>query len=223
MGRRRTIATIVLAASILAGCASAATPPPPSGTLGAPPAGSPGPQTSSPGTPSASVPSTASAAPSASAASSLLACDLVTKQDASAAAGVSFPVGKDGKPKLADQMVVHTNCYFTNGAAPAANVLVEVVIYLPTVPVSTIEDVVVAKLLSRVGTNGGVTLAASKTTIAGNPGVTSLTTGEGVGGAPVHIELASYWKGQTVVSVTVGNSKAGAAVALATLVASKLP
>ena len=43
------------------------------------------------------------------------------------------------------------------------------------------------------------------------------------GGVPVHSEVAVFWKGQVVVTVTVGNSKPGAALALAQLVAGELP
>jgi hypothetical protein len=221
----RILGTLLSGALMLAACSSAATPPTGSGAAGgsaAPSASSQGVSLGSPSESPSSAPSGSAPAGSASGATPI-ACDLVAQPDASAAVGIAFPVGKDTKPKLSAHMVVHTGCYYTNGASPAANVLVELVTWEPSFPVATVEEGVRAQILSRVGTHGTVTLAASNATIAGNPGLTSLETGNGVGGVPIHIEVAAFWKGQTVVTLTVGNSKLGAALTLAQLVASKLP
>jgi hypothetical protein len=171
---------------------------------------------------SAASPSITAGSPTPGA-SSQLACELVNQQDASSATGVSMPAGKEGSPKLVTLMTSHINCYYTNGAVPAANVLIEVATYEPSFPIDLIENKIITQFLSKVGTNNGVTFGASKVMIDGHPGFTTLTSGTGINKIPVHIETASYWNGTTIVSVTVGNSPPGAAMTLIQLVASKLP
>lgn len=216
----RTLGTFLGGAVLLAACSTAATPP-----AGSSPTASL--QGISQGSPSESASAAPSgSAPAASSSASpmpLAACQLVTKADASAKTGASMGDGKEGAPKPLPQMVSHINCYYKDARVPATNVLLEVVTWGPTITVSTFETAIMAKILSKVGTSGDVTLTASSLKVAGNDGYTSLETGKGVGGVPVTVETAAYWKGQTVVSLTVGNAKLGAALELAKLVASRLP
>jgi hypothetical protein len=180
----------------------------------------------SPSAPPSALPSASASAPSgppASAPGSAVACELASQQEVSMAVGAQMPPGKAGAPKLLAQQAAHTNCYFTNGQVPAANALIEVIAYQPDVPVDSIEAMIIARLLSVVGTKDGVTTSAAKATIGGHPGVTSLISGTGVNNVPVHVETAAFWSGQLTVSVTVGNGTAGAALSLAQLIAGRLP
>jgi hypothetical protein len=94
--------------------------------------------------------------------------------------------------------------------------------YMPGFAIDTVEAGVLAKILASVGTKAGITIAASKATIASYPGYTVVETGTGAGNVPFQIETAAFWNGETTVAVMVGNAAPGVATSLATLVAGKL-
>lgn len=228
MHRNRALAVVIAATLSLAACTSAASSAP-SDT----PAGSPTPTASNTvvlpsGEPSSAAPTHASSsAPPASnlpAGSGILgtACQIVTQQDASAAVGIQFPAGKDVTPPVHAPIAARIQCIYTNGASPATNVTVDIATYEASVPPGPIEAQIIATVLAHVGTNGGVTSTASKVTVDGNPGVTSLVSGTGAGGVQVHLETVSFSRDQIVVNVMSNNGPLGAALKLATLVAGKL-
>lgn len=219
----RRLALLLVSVGILAGACTGSISPSPTPTGSPVLLGGGSPSLPPSAQPSASASAAASSGPPASAPASALACDLASPQEVSAAVGASMPAGKAGAPKLLAQQAAHSSCYFTNGAVPAANTLIEVLAYQPSVAVDAIEAIIIGRLLSAVGTRDGVTTSAGKTTIGGLPGYTSLISGKGVNNVPVHIEVAAFWSGQTTVSVTVGNGNAGAAQSLATLIAGRLP
>lgn len=219
--RARTIMSVLTGVLVLAACSSAATPPPSQGGTGVSPTPTPSSLGLSQGSPS-SAPSPSSSASSQPGSPALTsACDLLTQQAVSAAVGVQLEAGKAGKITVLPQMTEHSNCYYTNGSAPASSVPVEVVTYLPVVPVATVEAHVLANLLSKAGTHNGAT--ADQGDDRRKSRLHQPATGKGVGGVPYHIDTAGYWNGQTVVSVTAGNDKVGAAPTLATVVAGELP
>jgi len=230
MHRNRALAVVIAATLSLAACASAASSAP-SDT----PAGSPTPTASNSGAivPPSEEPSSAAPTPGSSSAppasnspagSGILgtACQIVTQQDASVAVGIQFPAGKDVTPPVHAPIAARIQCIYTNGASPATNVTVDIATYEASVPPGPIEAQIIATVLAHVGTNGGVTSTASKVTVDGNPGVTSLVSGTGAGGVQVHLETVLFSKDQIVVNVMSNNGPLGAALKLATLVAGKL-
>ncbi len=200
-----------------------------SGTSG-PPSGGSGPSPSpstvilGPGSiPPSSVPTPGVTANQSAAVSTPLACDLITQVDASTATGASLPAGKSDKQSVQPTILSRSDCVYDNHAAPSVTVSLIVATYVPSFPIDTVEAGVEAKILASVGTRNGITIAASKTMIAGHPAYTVVETGTGAGDVPFQIETAAYWKGETTVAVMVGNAAPGVATTLATLVAGKLP
>jgi hypothetical protein len=228
MHRNRALAVVIAATLSLAACASAASNAPSDTPAGSPtptasitvvlPSGEP---SSAAPTPGSSSVSPASSPPAASGIPGT-ACEIVTQTDASAAVGIKFPAGKDVSPPIHAPIAARIQCIYTNGASPATNVTVDIATCEASTPPGPIEAQVIATVLAHVGTNGGVTSTASKVTVDGNPGVTSLVSGTGAGGVQVHLETVSFSMDQIVVTVMSNNGPLGAALKLATLVAGKL-
>ena len=225
MARINAVAAFVGLVLLGASCAGSSATSGPTGAPGSSPSPSPtavvivGPSTEAPST--GATPSGPAGSPEPSL-SSTLACDVIDQPTASAAVGISFPAGKAVSPKLIVPLTYRSQCIYTNGASPATNLTVDISVDDPTYPIATIRDKLINGFLAKVGTNNGVTFAASKVMVDGNPGVTTLLSGAGVNNVPIHIETAEYWKGSTTVSIMVGNGPAGAALSLATTAAGKL-
>jgi hypothetical protein len=224
MARTRILGVVLTLGLAVAACTGSSGTPGPSGGGGSGPSPSPstvllGPASIPPS--NAPTPSAAPNTPTAS--SSPLACELISQADATTATGASMPAGKSDKQSAQPTIISRSDCVYDNHAAPSVTVSLIVATYVPIFPIETVEAGVLAKILASVGTKDGITIAASKLTIADHPGYTVVQTGTGAGNVPYQIETVAYWNGETTVAVMVGNAATGVAKSLATLVAGKLP
>ena len=223
MARTRILGVVLTLGLTVAACTGSSGTPGPSGGAGSGPSPSPSTVLVGPASiPPSNAPTPSGAPNTPTASSSPLACELISQADATTATGASMPAGKSDKQSAQPPVISRSDCVYDNHAAPSVTVSLIVATYMPGFAIDTVEAGVLAKILASVGTKAGITIAASKTTIASYPGYTVVETGTGAGNVPFQIETAAFWNGETTVAVMVGNAAPGVATSLATLVAGKL-
>src|ERR1700690_3359920 len=174
MARTRILGLVLTLGLAVAACTGSSGTPGPSGGAGSSPSPSPSPSPSTVLVGPASIPPSNAPTPSGApntptASSSPLACELISQADATTATGASMPAGKSDKQSAQPTIISRSDCVYDNHAAPSVTVSLIVATYVPGFPIDTVEAGVLAKILASNGTKSGVTIAASKATIAGHP------------------------------------------------------
>lgn len=190
--RPRVLLTVAVAvpAVLLCGCASGT-------AAGTAPTSSAA--TSQGISPAAAAPSSAPA--SAAAGTSRTGCDLVTQAEASTAAGVPLPTGRQLPYTPHKQVIAHSGCAYLTGQG---GIGYDLNTYAAGVPMAALEAAALAKLTAHGG---------KKTNVAGNPAIT-MTFGP--------VQNVSFFKGRVLVAVSATNVKPGAALAVAELIAARM-
>lgn len=152
----------------------------------------------------ASAPASLAAAPPAGGAPAgggRTGCALVSQAEVSAAVGTSLGAGHQAPYTPQSNIVAHSGCLFSKGTAALGYDLNTMA---SSLPVSS----ALATGLARVKAQGGKQIS-----VAGNAGF-SLTAGP--------LQLVTFFRGHTSVSVTATNAKAGAVLAVAKLIAARM-
>jgi hypothetical protein len=179
-------AAVVVPAALLCGCASGST----TGAASA----------SSAATSAVSGPSSAPAS-AAAAGTGRTGCDLVTQSEASAAAGITLPAGRQLPYTPHKDVTAHSGCaYLTSHGS----IGYDVNSYAANMPMAALQAAAEAKLMETGG---------KKMAVGGNPAFVT-TFGP--------IQNVSFFKGRVVVAVTATSVKPGAALAVARLIAARM-
>lgn len=189
----RALLTVAIAvpAALLCGCASGT-------AAGAAPAS--GAATSQGISPSAAAPSSTLAS-AAAAGTGRTGCDLVTRAEASTAAGVLLPAGRQLPYTPHKDVIAHSGCaYLTSHGSIGYDLNT----YAADIPMATLEAAALAKLTAAGG---------KKTDVAGNPGIAT---------AFGPAQNVAFFKGRVLVAVSATNAKPGAALAVAKLIAARM-
>jgi hypothetical protein len=128
-------------------------------------------------------------------------CALISRQEAETAAGTTLGAGKSDSYKLTTTIVAHSGCGFNSGDRAVG---FDINTLAKTIPVAQYEQSAMAVILSHGG---------KSVTVDGHKGV-EITIGP--------VQDVAFYVGQQGVIVTAANVKAGAALAVGTLLGNRI-